>query len=80
MKRAALFCLQSMSSAWVNKIQYFSENSFFGNYRVRLGALLVSDAKQQGKRVRASKEGKNMFHAFEILVLPALPATVTSAD
>lgn len=54
-KKATLLCLQNMSSAWVNKVFYFSENSFFGHQRVGLGALLVSDAKQQAKRVSETR-------------------------
>lgn len=53
----------------------FSENSFFGNHRVGLGALLVSDAKQQAKRVSANKEAAKMFHTFYMFLLPALSAT-----
>lgn len=36
--------------------------------------MLASDAKQQAKRDRASKEGVNTFHTFEISVLPAWTA------
>lgn len=68
MKKATLLCLQNMSSAWVNKVSYFSENSFFGNQRVGLGALLVSDAKQQAKRVSASKEAANISHLLHVIV------------
>lgn len=78
-KKATLLCLQNMSSAWLNKVSYFSENSFFGNQRVGLGALLVSDAKQQAKRVSASKEAANMFHTFCTSLLPALSARATNA-
>lgn len=41
--------------------------------------MLVSDAKQQAKRVSASKEAANMFHTFYVSLLPALSATATSA-
>lgn len=78
-KKATLLCLQNMSTAWVNKVSYFSENSFFGNQRVGLGALLVSDAKQQAKRVSANKEAANTFHTFCTSLLPAFSATATSA-
>lgn len=67
MKKATLLCLQNMSSAWVNKVCYFSENSFFGNQRVWLGALLVSDAKQQAKRVGASKEAASVSHLLPVI-------------
>lgn len=63
-KKATLLYLLNMSSAWVNKVSYFSENSFFGHQRVGLGALSVSDAKQQAKRVSANKEAAKIFHTF----------------